>query len=123
MKGKKLFIYIGFTLLMIILSFGIYYGFSEVKKTDIQNIGFSFTILAESIFFTMIYFSTNEKNSTFLKAGIVSSSSIYIILAFILNVLLKGMFEKARILFTMNIVLLLLYVGVILLTFLVKKER
>lgn len=123
MKGKKLLIYIGFALLMIILSFWIYYGFSEGKKTEIQNVGFSFIILAESVFFTMIYFSTNEKNGTFLKAGIISSSLIYMIITLVLNVFLKGMFEKTRILFTINIVMLLLYIGVILLTFLVKKER
>lgn len=123
MKGKKLYIYICFTVLIILLSFVIYYGFSEVEKTNMQNISFSFIILAEVIFFSMIYFSTNEKNSIFQNAGLISSSSIYIIITLIVNIFLKVIFPTTRILCTVNIIMLLIYIGIIMLIFLVKEER
>ena len=122
MKGKKLPIYIGFSVLMVVLSFVIYYGFSNVEKTSMQNVAFGFVVMAEVVFFGMIYVSSNEKHTTFLKAGIISASSIYMLASLVLNLILKAMFTQVRILVTLNIIFLVLYIGIILLLFLVKKE-
>ncbi len=123
MKGKKLAIYICFSLLIIALSFVIYYGFSDVQKTYIQNVGFSSIIISEIIFFTMIYVVTRENNNIFVKSGVISVSGIYILTMLLLNTVLKAMFATARILITTNIILLILYVGIILLIYLAKKEK
>ena len=123
MKGKKLAIYISFALLIIVLSFVIYYGFTDAQKTDMQNVAFSFIIISEIIFFSMIYFVTRDKNNTFLKSGVISTSAVYIVALFILNIFLKTIFSTVRILVATNIILLILYIGVVLLIYLAKKEN
>lgn len=123
MKGKKLTIYIGFAILMVVLSFVIYFGFSNVEKTTLQNIAFSFTIISELVFFIMIYLATRENNNTFSKSGIISASVIYILLGVILNIFAQSIFSTVRMLVTSNVILLILYVGTILLIYLAKKER
>lgn len=123
MKGKKLTIYIGFAILMVVLSFVTYFGFSNVEKTTLQNTAFGFTIISELVFFIMIYFATKENNNTFSKSGIISASIIYILLELILNIFVKSIFSAVRMLVTTNIILLILYVGTILLIYLAKKER
>jgi len=123
MKGKKLVIYICFSILIILLSFVIYYGFSDVEKTNIQNVAFIFTIISEVLFFSMIYGVTRKEANTFIKAGISSVSIIYLIISLILNILIKIGIETVRVLVVSNIILLILYIAMVAAIYLFKKEK
>lgn len=123
MKGKKLLIYICLTLLVIVLSFVSYLGFSNTEKTSMQNLAFGFIIIVELIFFAMIYTITDEKSTTFLRVGVISTSSIYLLITLILNIFLYSMFTTIRALISINIIALIIFIGVILIIFLLKKER
>lgn len=123
MKDKKSTIYKCFVLLVILLSFVIYYGFSDVAKTAIQNVSFAFIIITEIIFFGVIYFVCKQKNRLFLKSGVISVSSIYLLVNLILNIFLKTIFSKVRILIVINVILLIFYIGIILLINLAEKEN
>lgn len=123
MKDNKLKIYTVFSVLIVVLSFVIYYGFSNAEKTSIQNTAFIFTIISEVIFFTIIYLITRPKETTFSRAGISIISVIYFIISLILNVLMKNAFETVRALITTNVIILILYIAIILIIYLFKKEK
>lgn len=122
MKGKKLGIYSAIAVLVILLSFVINYGFSDIEKTSIQNTAFVFTIVAETLFFVAIYFITREGQNTFSRAGIASLSVIYIIVALLLNTVMQGQFNQVRSLVTTNIMVLMIYLVIALVVYLAKKE-
>lgn len=123
MKGKKLIIYTSISVLIILLSFVMYFGFSDAEKTNIQNIGFTFTIITEVVFFGTIYLITRNSENTFSRAGIASISVIYLIISLILNIFAKTAFETERALITTNIIILILYLAIALITQLFKKEK
>ena len=123
MKGKKLIIYTSISVLIILLSFVMYFGFSDAEKTNIQNIGFIFTIITEVVFFGTIYLITRNSENTFSRAGIASISVIYLIISLILNIFAKTAFETERALITTNIIILILYLAIALITQLFKKEK
>ena len=123
MKGKKLMIYTSISVLIILLSFVMYFGFSDAEKTNIQNIGFTFTIITEVVFFGTIYLITRNSENTFSRAGIASISVIYLIISLILNIFAKTAFETERALITTNIIILILYLAIALITQLFKKEK
>lgn len=123
MKGKKLIIYTSISALIILLSFVMYFGFSDAEKTNIQNIGFTFTIITEVVFFGTIYLITRNSENTFSRAGIASISVIYLIISLILNIFAITAFETERALITTNIIILILYLAIVLITQLFKKEK
>lgn len=123
MKGKKLIIYTSISVLIILVSFVMYFGFSDAEKTNIQNIGFTFTIITEVVFFGTIYLITRNSENTFSRAGIASISVIYLIISLILNIFAKTAFETERALITTNIIILILYLAIALITQLFKKEK
>ena len=123
MKGKKLIIYTSISVLIILVSFVMYFGFSDAEKTNIQNIGFTFTIITEVVFFGTIYLITRNSENTFSRAGIASISVIYLIISLILNIFAKTAFETERALITTNIIILILYLAIALITQLLKKEK
>ena len=123
MKGKKLIIYTSISVLIILLSFVMYFGFSDAEKTNIQNIGFIFTIITEVVFFGTIYLITRNSENTFSRAGIASISVIYLIISLILNIFAKTAFETERALITINIIILIVYLAIALITQLFKKEK
>ena len=123
MKDNKIKIYTAFSILIVVLSFVIYYGFSDTEKTAIQNTAFIFTIISEILFFTIIYLVTRQKENTFSRAGISIISVIYFIVSLILNVIMKTTFETVRALVTTNLIILILYIAIILIIYLFKKEK
>lgn len=123
MKGKKLIIYTCFSVLIVLLSFVIYYGFSDVEKTEIQNTAFAFTVIAEVIFFGMTYVLTREEVNAFTRAGIGSISVIYLLVSLILNILIKAVFQTVRTLIVTNVIVLIIYIAIILTIYLFKKEK
>ncbi len=123
MKGKKLIIYTIVAMLIILASFVIYFGFSIVEKTNIQNVAFTFTIITEIIFFGAIYLTTRKEENTFSKSGVISASFIYLIVSLILNIILKGVFSVVRTLITTNIIVIILYIVLVLVIYLFKKEQ
>lgn len=123
MKGKKLGIYIGVAILVILLSFVVNYGFSGIEKTSIQNTAFVFTILAEILFFVAIYLITKEGQNTFSRAAISSLSVIYMIIAFVINTIMQGQFNQVRALATTNVIVLMVYLIIAAIVYLAKKEE
>lgn len=123
MKGKKIVIYTCFSVLIILLNFVFYYGFSSDEKTVIQDGSFAFTIVSEIIFFGMIYLLSRKQENAFSRAGIASASVIYLVISLILNILMKSIFNTLRALITTNIIILIIYVVIILAVYLFKKEN
>lgn len=123
MTGKKRVVYVSLSILIIVLSFVVYFGFSKIDKTYMENIAFGAFILTELIFFTMIYLVSKKETSLFVRAGNTSVSVIYLISSLIINVFLQSFFELANTLITTNVVLLIFYLAIVLLIYLFKKER
>ena len=123
MKGKKLIIYTCISALVIALTFLCYFGFSSAAKTEIQNTSFVFIVISEVVFLGTIYLATRDEQNTFSRAGVVSASSIYIVISLILNIILKNIFETTRALITTNSIILILYLAIVLTVFLFKKEK
>lgn len=125
MKGKKLLIYTSIAILTILLSLVLFYlGISNTPKTAMNNSCFAFVIVAEIVFYTMIYIATDKKFGTFTKTGVSVMSTLYILISLILNTVLQWIFGgNIRACITINISLIIIFSIMILVVFLASGKQ
>ena len=121
-KNKKYITIIGL-IIAILFSFLIFFGIGNAEKTQMQISSFIFVLLTEIIIFANIIILTSKKLNTFAIAGISSSSIIYAIISLIVNILFVGVFKTIRTNLVFNFGLLLIYVFVVVMVMLFKKEE
>ena len=121
-KNKKYITIIGL-IIAILFSFLIFFGIGNAEKTQMQISSFIFVLLTEIIIFANIIILTSKKLNTFAIAGISSSTIIYAIISLIVNILFVGVFKTIRTNLVFNFGLLLLYVFVVVMVMLFKKEE
>ena len=120
-KNKKYITIIGL-IIAILFSFLIFFGIGNAEKTQMQISSFIFVLLTEIIIFANIIILTSKKLNTFAIAGISSSTIIYAIISLIVNILFVGVFKTIRTNLVFNFGLLLIYVFVVVMVMLFKKE-
>lgn len=121
-KNKKLLL----TLALVVaigFSFLLFFGIGNAQKTSIQVWGFVFVIISEIIVYGAILGVTSRNSNTFSKAGILSLTSIYLILSLIVNVLLKSSFTTQKSILVCNFSILLGYAFVTIIIIFFKKEK
>jgi uncharacterized membrane protein YhaH (DUF805 family) len=121
-KNKKYITIIGL-IIAILFSFLIFFGIGNAEKTQMQISSFIFVLLTEIIIFANIIILTSKKLNTFAIAGISSSTIIYAIISLIVNILFVGVFKTIRTNLVFNFGLLLIYVFVVVMVMLFKKEE
>ena len=121
-KNKKYITIIGL-IIAILFSFLIFFGIGNAEKTQMQISSFIFVLLTEIIIFVNIIILTSKKLNTFAIAGISSSTIIYAIISLIVNILFVGVFKTIRTNLVFNFGLLLIYVFVVVMVMLFKKEE
>lgn len=121
-KNKKI-ITVGGLVVLLALSFLMFFGLNTSKKTGIEISSFIFVLLTEIIIFSNVFFLTEKKfNNTFTIAGLTSLTFIYSVISLVVNVLLVGMFSVLRTNLIFNFSLLLIYIFIALMVFFFKKE-
>ena len=121
-KNKKYITIIGL-IIAILFRFLIFFGIGNAEKTQMQISSFIFVLLTEIIIFANIIILTSKKLNTFAIAGISSSTIIYAIISLIVNILFVGVFKTIRTNLVFNFGLLLIYVFVVVMVMLFKKEE
>ena len=121
-KNKKYITIIGL-IIAILFSFLIFFGIGNAEKTQMQISSFIFVLLTEIIIFANIIILTSKKLNTFAIAGISSSTIIYAIISLIVNILFVGVFKTIRTNLVFNFGLLLIYLFVVVMVMLFKKEE
>ena len=121
-KNKKIILTIAL-LIIVALSFLLFFGIGENKKSDIQIASFIFIVLDELITYGIILGTTNKKNNAFSISGLVSITVIYLIISLIFNGLLIGIFNSLRNILVFNFSAILIYALIIAVIFLAKKEE
>ena len=121
-KNKKYITIIGL-IIAILFSFLIFFGIGNAEKTQMQISSFIFVLLTEIIIFANIIILTSKKLNTFAIAGISSSTIIYAIISLRVYFLFVGVFKTIRTNLVFNFGLLLIYVFVVVMVMLFKKEE
>lgn len=121
MKKKKNLILVSLLILSLCISFLVFFGLFNDKKSSIDNIAFIFTIFTEFLIFINLVILLNKKTDTFLVSGTCSTMFLYIVCSIILNGLLKGLFTSSRSLIVVNIILILVYLFINFVILLFKK--
>ena len=120
-EKKKIITTVGLAILLA-FSFLMFFGIDTDKKTGIEISAFIFTLVDEIILFGTILFLGNKKLNTFAISGIVSSIFIYLLVSLIFNVVLNSVFSTVRGILVFNFGVLLLYLLIVTIVFLFKKE-
>ena len=121
MKKKKNLILVSLLILSLCISFLVFFGLFNDKKSSIDNIAFIFIIFTEFLIFINLVILLNKKTDTFLVSGTCSTMFLYIVCSIILNGLLKGLFTSSRSLIVVNIILILVYLFINFVILLFKK--
>lgn len=121
-RNKKTLLTLAFVV-AIGFSFLLFFGTGNTEKTSIQIGGFVFIIISELIVYGSILGVTSKNSNTFSKAGILSATSIYLIISLIINILLKASFTTLKSILVCNFSILLGYAFVAIIITFFKKEK
>lgn len=121
-KNKKIILTIAL-LIIIALSFLIFFGVGRNEKNNIETASFIFIILDELITYGIILWTTSKKNNAFSVAGLISITVIYLIISLIFNSLLIGIFNSLKNSLIFNFSAILVYLLIVTIIFLFKKEE
>ncbi len=93
----KMFLTLGIGLIIIAITLILYFvGFSSTEKTTLSWVAFLFVLIAEIALICgliLMNFRIKSLNETLLKAGILSSLSIYFVITVLLTIF-KGFFAQ-----------------------------
>lgn len=123
MNNKKI---IGIIALIIvfILSFLIFFGFGAQEKNGIDICSFVFILITELVFYACILFLNNKTiNNAFTIAGLSSLTFIYCFISVLFNIFLINVFNTLKSILIFNFVILLMYVFIVLIIMLFKREN
>lgn len=109
MKNKKNIILSIMLIILISLSFLLFFGINGDKKTEIQLATFAFIIFDELLLFGNIILFLNKKMNTFLIAGLSSTTFLYLISSLLINIIFKSIFTSLREVLVFNFSLILIY--------------
>lgn len=109
MKNKKNIILSIMLIILISLSFLLFFGINSDKKTEIQLATFAFIIFDELLLFGNIILFLNKKMNTFLIAGLSSTTFLYLISSLLINIIFKSIFTSLRGVLVFNFSLILIY--------------
>ena len=109
MKNKKNIILSIMLIILISLSFLLFFGINGDKKTEIQLETFAFIIFDELLLFGNIILFLNKKMNTFLIAGLSSTTFLYLISSLLINIIFKSIFTSLRGVLVFNFSLILIY--------------
>lgn len=107
--------------IMITLSFLLFFGIGKVEKTEEQILRFVFIILDEVIVYGIILWATREKCNAFSNAGVISTTVIYTMISLIFNLLLTGIIKTVKNILIFNFSILLLFAFIVTIVILLKK--
>ena len=96
-------------IILISLSFLLFFGINGDKKTEIQLATFAFIIFDELLLFGNIILFLNKKMNTFLIAGLSSTTFLYLISSLLINIIFKSIFTSLREVLVFNFSLILIY--------------
>lgn len=124
MKNKKIVVLCIALLIAVTFSTLLFFGVGEVEKSGIQICSFIFIILTEVIIFGNILICTSSKKlNTFSIVGFGSTTFLYSVCSLLLNMLLKNSFTTLKGILIFNFSLLLIYLFVLSIITLFKKEK
>lgn len=123
MNNKKIWILILSLIIMIAFSSLIFFGLFENEKNSVQLTSFIFIILTEIISFSSIGVVVSKKFNTFINSGILSTTFLYAVSSAFINILTSPLFVSSRKLTTVNIAILLIYLFIIAIIFMFRKEN
>lgn len=123
MKNKKNIIITIGLIIVLAFSFLLFFGTGSSEKSSVQICSFIFILLTEIIVYGVTLLLVSKKANTFMIAGISSATFIYTILSLIFNIVILGIFKTLRSILVLNFSFLLIYLFVVVLLFLVKKEN
>lgn len=121
-KNKNILLSIGL-IIIIALSFLLFFGIGESNKNGIQISSFAFVILDEIIIYAVILWASNKEKNTFLKAGVFSSVFIYLISSIVFNMFLKNMLGSLNTVLVINIAMLLIFSLILVIIMFFNKEN
>ncbi len=120
-KNKKI-IFTFSLIIVIMLSFLLFFGVGSTQKTAIQGTSFAFIILDEILVYSMILILTETKQKAFAVAGLSTITCIYIGISFIVNLFIKNILTMKSLLIT-NFSFLLIYLFVDTMILLAKEDN
>lgn len=121
-RNKKLLTFIGLIILLL-LTFLLFFGMGDTEKNGIQISSFIFILVNELILFGNIFLLTNKKLNTFSVAGISSLTFIYIVCSLLFNILFISLFKTVRAILVFNFSILLIYIFIYVMILWFKKEN
>ena len=121
-RNKKVILTVAL-LIIIALSFLLFFGIGEVEKTQEQIVRFVFIIIDEVIVYGAILWATRKKCSAFSNIGVIGTTSIYTIISLIFNLLFIEIFKTVKNILVFNFSILLLFAFILTIVILLKKEN
>lgn len=120
-KNKKIILTFGL-IIVIMLSFLLFFGVGSTQKTAIQGTSFAFIILDEILAYSMILILTETKQKAFVVAGLSTITCIYIGISLIVNLFIKNILTMKSLLIT-NFSFLLIYLFIDVMILLAKEDK
>lgn len=110
-------------ILIVALSFLLFFGIKTNPKTSIDIAEFIFTIFTEIVLYAEIMFITNKENNTFTISGLTTITILYFIISCIFNVILKHIFQTLRGILVFDFSILLIYLSMVCMILIFKKGK
>lgn len=110
--------------LLIIIAFSmlLFFGTGSSTKSEIEISSFIFVVITELIIYFNALIILNKKLNTFTIAGLSSSTFLYTICSIVFNILLISIFQTLKNILVFNFSILLIYLFIISIIILFKKE-
>ena len=110
--------------LLIIIAFSmlLFFGTGSYTKSEIEISSFIFVVITELIIYFNAIIILNKKLNTFTIAGLSSSTFLYTICSIVFNILLISIFQTLKNILVFNFSILLIYLFIISIIILFKKE-
>lgn len=109
-------------ILIIILTFLLFFGVGTTYKADIKITSFVFIILTEMLTYGNVILLFSNKLNTFAKVGFCSTLFLYLISVILVNIIFISLFTTLKGIIVMNFSLFVVYLLIDTIIVFFKKE-
>lgn len=110
-------------IIVFAFSFLLFFGTGSYPKTGIQISSFIFILLNELVTYGIVLYLSQYKPDTFSTAGLASITFIYVAFSLAVNILFKSLFSTVKSILIWNFSILLIFVFIVFIVLLFKKEK
>ena len=111
--------------LIIVFAFSclLFFGTGSYPKTGIQISSFIFILLDELVTYGIVFYLFQYNPDTFSTAGLASITFIYVAFSLAVNILFKSLFSTVKSILIWNFSILLIFIFIVFIVLLFKKEK